>query len=462
MPSTMTRPDWTKQKFLIVDGDEAFGVWAESALAGRRAGEVRRAVSGGAAYQMLREYAADIALVDIRLPAMSGVDFIRWIRDRSQSPNADLPIVLMIATADPAMLRDACAAGIEGFLRKPTTEGKLLARLRATISDPRRFVIGRQYFGPDRRLRQAPFDGPDRRKAHSPESATVAPQPSPPPAAKPAPAPVAVTVTDEKPIPAAAARRPAAPAAAAKPMPQRHRKVVAPAALGPRPKAREWQEDPGEAAPPAARPKAREWDDDVPQSERKTRPDGDWKDALGAEKVASKRPPATMDLGPILGEHGTWLASGGKEGKRADLTGKDLHGADLAGANLANANLQDADLSDATCREAVFQGADLRRADLSSADANGANLGVARLRHAKLGRAILDSANLRGSDLAGADLRGASMDDTDMSGANMLGTDLREADLSAARGLTQAQIGKVRTDADTRLPGGLRAPRGND
>ena len=51
------------------------------------------------------------------------------------------------------------------------------------------------------------------------------------------------------------------------------------------------------------------------------------------------------ELKEILANHKLWLATRGKEGLSADLSGADLSGADLSGANLSWADLSGANLS---------------------------------------------------------------------------------------------------------------------
>ncbi len=73
-------------------------------------------------------------------------------------------------------------------------------------------------------------------------------------------------------------------------------------------------------------------------------------------------------LKEILEEHGKWVESGGKEGKKANLQKAVLWRAKLQGANLDGANLQKADLRRTNLREADLRKANLREASLSGAN----------------------------------------------------------------------------------------------
>ena len=134
----------------------------------------------------------------------------------------------------------------------------------------------------------------------------------------------------------------------------------------------------------------------------------------------------TTPIADALKDHETWLATDGREGKRASLTRSDLAGSDLSGA-------------------------DLRRADLSRADLKGANLQGARLAGASLPGASFEDADLVGADCRNADLRGAQFRGADLAGAVLHEADLRDADLSAARGLVGGQFGGANV-AGAKLP----------
>lgn len=54
----------------------------------------------------------------------------------------------------------------------------------------------------------------------------------------------------------------------------------------------------------------------------------------------------TKELDQILADHRTWIETGYKKGRRADLSGVDLSGVDLTGADLRETNLTGANLWD--------------------------------------------------------------------------------------------------------------------
>ncbi len=469
----MAAMDWSQLRFLIVDGDRAYADWARKTLARVRVPQVTIVPSASQALQVLRKDQADLVVADVRLPGMSGIDFVRWLRDPQNHAGVNVPVLITAQEVDRATLKAALEAGADGVLRKSEDAREFLRQVAAALVTRKRAIQAA------RRVESTPPQDPPAAKPVPAGATAPTKTPAEPSAAAKAPIEPATPPKAARPAPAAVLprRQPAAEAPTPKPAPQRgpapappepqpapepQPQAVKPERQAPRKKAREWQDDPTDEPETG---KQRRDDGDVDLARRDQKPKRheaeDWQEALG-ESAPSAAPAAKdtpRDLTPDLKAHAEWLSSGGKAGTRAEFVDADLHGVSLEAANLSSAVLQGADLSDADCRDVNFQGADLRRARLCNANVTNGNLGVARLRHADLSRTNLEGANLRGCDLAGATLTGAIMGESDLSGANLLSTNLAGADLSGARGLTQTQIARTLTDSATRLPGGLRRPQ---
>jgi uncharacterized protein YjbI with pentapeptide repeats len=111
------------------------------------------------------------------------------------------------------------------------------------------------------------------------------------------------------------------------------------------------------------------------------------------------------ELPQILKEHELWLRSGGKEGKRAALTGRLGANNALKGANLERAVLNYAEFAASDLTDTNFQRAELRRVNFQGAPLRGTNFREADLQNANLEEASsLLSAQLVGADVAGAKL----------------------------------------------------------
>ena len=90
-----------------------------------------------------------------------------YIRNSPDSPNRQLPIIMLTASSEQDFVLAARDRGVTEFLAKPFTVQKFYDRLVAVIARPRSFVDAESYFGPDRRRRQVDFGGPDRRQLAS-------------------------------------------------------------------------------------------------------------------------------------------------------------------------------------------------------------------------------------------------------------------------------------------------------
>ncbi|MDP7603058.1 MAG: pentapeptide repeat-containing protein [Alphaproteobacteria bacterium] len=433
--------DWSKQRILIAEHDSAIAGQIEGVLKRLGAGALRSVVSGHEVTEALSSFLPSLMLLEVNLTGMSGVDVTRWVRNNPNSPNPNVPIIVMAAAADTDALRRMCGIGIESFIRKPIDPEKLVRRVAKTIANPSRFISTLDYFGPDRR-RTKPVDyryrGAERRRLVEPKpkpEAVAPPQPKVKPAA-PKPQPVKLSDEEKRQRDAEWQIAAAEEAAAAQPAPRRD-------------SSEDWQAAMEEQKPaPAKRDSSAEWEAAVAEEDK--------------SRAAAAAVDETPDPGEILSgaveEHVKWLRSGGGEGAKAALAGQDLAGAECPEANLTNANLRGIDLSGANLRGSIMQGADLRGANLSGTDLSEGDLVSAKLRHADLSISRLGGAKLVDADLAGATFKGADLEDTDLRGANLLGANLQGADMRQVAGLVQAQIDKAMADRETRLPPGLHPP----
>jgi len=131
----------------------------------RRTREVR---DGAEAIDALRDWPADLAIIDFNMAPIDGVEFTRLIRNSPDSPNPYLPIIMMTGHSERARVCEARDAGVTEFIVKPITAKAVLDRIHAVIYKPRPFVKSETYFGPcRRRLTMRDYQGPFRRESDS-------------------------------------------------------------------------------------------------------------------------------------------------------------------------------------------------------------------------------------------------------------------------------------------------------
>lgn len=443
----MPDPDWKSKKILIVDNDAEFVSLAKSVLQSVGVSEIQNVGSVPDAVKRMADFPADLVIVEISLPRISGAQLAKVLRDKWRSPNPDVLIVVMVASAKADILKQACDLGVENFIRKPVTAEAFLKRITGTLVRPSRFVSADGYFGPDRRRAESSeFDGNDRRKTKKPIEVPKKEERE-----------NWDLVEDEEGVALAE---------------DRSQRTEIPLVDAPNSKSTERPAPRSAAIPlvdtpaPTAPGKAPTDGADIPLTDApivpaKDNSSAEWSEALAPEEEPDIPETTEPDaqISGVIEEHAMWLQSKGKEGTKAVFAGADLSGINLVDVNLANANLRESNLADSDCRGAVFQGSDMRHANLSGAHVGEADMAVAIMRHADMQLAQLQGANLRGTDLSGVNLKGASLSNADLSGATLLSTDFRETDLSGAIGLTQVQISRAVIDSSTQLPPGLQRPQ---
>ncbi len=147
---------------LVAEDDETLGEVLARGL--REQGYVVDLVPDGeTAASYLRFYEYEVAVVDWRMPRLSGLDLIQRLRGGGPGSPGQATAVLMLTARDtPADRIAGLDAGADDYLVKPFDFGELLARLRALQRRPRqaqlpRIGVGNLEFDPA--SREAHIDG---------------------------------------------------------------------------------------------------------------------------------------------------------------------------------------------------------------------------------------------------------------------------------------------------------------
>ncbi|HET8951411.1 MAG TPA: response regulator transcription factor, partial [Solirubrobacteraceae bacterium] len=86
---------------------------------------VAEAADGAEALRLIREHEPDLALLDVRMPGLDGVDVVHALAIRGP----DVPVVLLSAFTDVPLVESALAAGAAGYLDKREDRRVLCERL---------------------------------------------------------------------------------------------------------------------------------------------------------------------------------------------------------------------------------------------------------------------------------------------------------------------------------------------
>jgi sigma-B regulation protein RsbU (phosphoserine phosphatase) len=125
-------------RILVIDDSEDSRDLTEGALLSAGYTDVETASSGWQALKILDVGSAtdekptvDVALLDILMPEMDGVEVCARIRNDRRY--ADLPIIMVTALDDMNSLSNAFVAGATDYVTKPVNRIELIARVRASL-----------------------------------------------------------------------------------------------------------------------------------------------------------------------------------------------------------------------------------------------------------------------------------------------------------------------------------------
>ena len=113
---------------LLVDDDRPILMALADSM--RRAGYVvSEAQAGEAALELAKASHFDIALLDVRMPGMSGLELARAL-----CQHTDLPFLFMSAHSEIDVVKDAAEYGALGYLLKPLTIAQIVPAIEAALA----------------------------------------------------------------------------------------------------------------------------------------------------------------------------------------------------------------------------------------------------------------------------------------------------------------------------------------
>lgn len=158
--------DPTSLSYLIIDDNRFARTLIKNALyafGARRLFEAADAMEG---IEALRKEQIDVVLVDYQMPEMTGVEFTLQVRKGGETPNPEIPIIMISGYSQEANILSARQAGIHEFVSKPFSFKSLFRHIEMTVTHPRQFIRTDEYAGPDRRWLDIDKPiGPERRNA---------------------------------------------------------------------------------------------------------------------------------------------------------------------------------------------------------------------------------------------------------------------------------------------------------
>ena len=90
---------------------------------------VGTAEDGSAAVELVAKEAADLVLMDLKMPVVNGIEATRQIRSR----NPEVKILVLTTYDDDEWVFDAIKAGASGYLLKDTPRDELIKAIKGTV-----------------------------------------------------------------------------------------------------------------------------------------------------------------------------------------------------------------------------------------------------------------------------------------------------------------------------------------
>ncbi len=155
----MASENYGRLKLLFVDDAAHTRLMLREMLRNTKWSHAEYADCVAAAFDAIRANPPDIVFTDWNMPGQNGLDLIHDIRERLDSPDPLLPVILLTAAGDAEHVMSASKAGASGFLVKPISMSRIIEGVTKVVTQQRPFVVSPRYKGPDRRTGGQAADG---------------------------------------------------------------------------------------------------------------------------------------------------------------------------------------------------------------------------------------------------------------------------------------------------------------
>ena len=95
--------------------------------------DVRLAKSAALALEMLKQVKADLILLDIEMPEISGLEFVGLLKKNPELKN--IPVIFVTSHANPQFIDQAMAFEAEGYIVKPFVPEALVKRVKSVLGE---------------------------------------------------------------------------------------------------------------------------------------------------------------------------------------------------------------------------------------------------------------------------------------------------------------------------------------
>jgi DNA-binding NarL/FixJ family response regulator len=121
-------------KILLVDDHQVFSSSLKMVLESNNF-DVDSAKNASLAIKLLKSFPYDLVISDIEMPEINGVDFIKEINDCKEKLKKTPKIIVLTSYNKIALFKKLLTIGIDGFLRKNTSQLELLNAINKVIAN---------------------------------------------------------------------------------------------------------------------------------------------------------------------------------------------------------------------------------------------------------------------------------------------------------------------------------------
>ena len=129
-------PDVAPIRLLVVDDEEGYLDILSKRLA-RRGMQVMTAASGSAGIQALRRYDFDVAVIDLKMEDLDGIELLKIFKQMVPQ----LAVIILTGHGSEQAAREGLSLGAFDYLTKPCDLSELMAKIQQayqSLSDPAR------------------------------------------------------------------------------------------------------------------------------------------------------------------------------------------------------------------------------------------------------------------------------------------------------------------------------------
>ena len=106
---------------LVVEDEEMYRLVLKRVLE-NKGYIVLDAANGAEGIEILRTLKVDLAIVDLEMPVMNGMEFTKWVKE----VKPDFPLIIVTAHAADFSPEEILAANVEAFIQKPFVVDELI------------------------------------------------------------------------------------------------------------------------------------------------------------------------------------------------------------------------------------------------------------------------------------------------------------------------------------------------